>query len=88
MVQRIQCPVCEVVLETDNTHLEASHIRPMRLNHRIAILRHEHCGWKIWGKRTVAGQLGITVADVERVCQWAREGKTIPRGITREALLV
>jgi hypothetical protein len=87
-MQRIECPVCETVLEIDrDTRLEVDHVRPVRLNHRIAILRHEHCMWKIRGKTKVAKELGITVMDIERVCEWAREGKTLPRGILQRGVL-
>lgn len=78
MPTRIKCPVCETTLEIyrDSTLLKPK-VRPIRFNSRIAILRHESCGWKIRGKLVVARELGLTVEDVERVCQWAKEGRAI-----------
>ena len=77
-MRRLKCPVCTSLLEVDNSsRLEVEHVRPIRLNNRIAILRHEHCNWKIRRKTVVARELGITVMDIERVCQWAKEGKMV-----------
>lgn len=70
----VRCPTCSTVVEVDRG-VEIHHARPVSFNDRIAIQRHYNVGWRMKRKTVVARELGITVGDIEWVCQWIREGQ-------------
>lgn len=54
--------------------VEVDHRLPLSVTKRIAVMRHEACGWRVKSKTRVAMELGITVVELEGVREWIRNG--------------